>query len=75
MSSISSPSAVGNQIPIPPSINQDASNPASDLSNQKNLAEATNAVSTTSNVAGGGESFLKGVISNLNPNLSPTTKV
>lgn len=61
-------SSIGSQIPIPPSINQDsASNPASDLGAQKNLSEASNAGTATSNTAGNGESFLKGIIGNLGP--------
>ncbi|MBM3857869.1 MAG: hypothetical protein FJ390_07935 [Verrucomicrobia bacterium] len=75
MNSISpATSVVGNQIPIPASsVNQPApSNPAADLDTQKNLAEATNAGTATSNAITSGESALQGILANLN--LSPTTK-
>jgi len=59
-------SSIGSQIPIPPSVNQNsASNPASDLNTQKNLAEATNAGSAASNTIGGIETDVKGIINNL----------
>lgn len=71
----SAASVVGSQIPIPPSVNQDsANNPISDLNTQKELSGATNAGSAASNAAGTGESFVQGIVANLNPNLGPTTK-
>lgn len=69
-------SSIGNQSPIPPSVNNNAaSNPVSNLSTQKNLAEANNAGTAASNTAATGQSSLKGIITNLNLNLSPQNKV
>lgn len=80
MSSISS---IGNQPPIPPSVNQNsngftgstssASNPLSDLNAQQNLAEANNAGTATSNAAAIGESAIQGILTNLN--LTPRNQV
>ncbi len=69
MGSISSvSSAIGNQAPIPASINQNAaSNPISDLNTQKNLSEANNAGATASNATAKGESMIQGLIGNLGP--------
>lgn len=65
---MSSISAIGSQIPIPASINQNAaSNPVSDLGTQKNISEATNAGSTASNATAKGESIVQGIIGNLGP--------
>ena len=61
-------SSVGSQIPIPPSINQNAaSNPVSNVNAQQGLSEANNAGSAASNATETGESILKGVIGNLGP--------
>ena len=61
-------SSVGSQIPIPPSVNQNAaSNPVSEMNTQKNLSQANNAGSTASNATAKGESTVQGIISNLGP--------
>ncbi|MEI6416832.1 MAG: hypothetical protein WCO92_03845 [Verrucomicrobiota bacterium] len=63
-------SAVGSQIPIPASanlVNQDSSNPVSNVNAQQGLSEANNAGSAASNATETGESILKGVIGNLGP--------
>ena len=63
-------SSVGSQIPIPASanlVNQDSSNPISNVNAQQGLSEANNSGSTASNATASGESMVQGIIGNLGP--------
>lgn len=62
MNSISS---INSQIPIPPSVNDSVNDASSELNTQKNIAQVTNTGAAASNVIGGINAGVKGILNNL----------